>query len=780
MSPIVWQPMLAALVSPVLFYAGAAAATAPIIIHLLARRRFKRIRWAAVQFLLDAERRNRRRVRMEEWILMALRCLAVLCIALIVSRPFLSPQGVASALGGSARTERIFVLDDSFSMGYESADGTAMDRAKAAARRLLEGIRSDTPDDTVTVVRTSALAEPVATGVYLDERQTDDLLSRIEALARSELSMDPTLTMRAVADLLQRDPSTVSAAVYVISDFQLGQWATSGTESASAPRILAPLKDWAGEDRSLQLTLVDVGDDEAANLAVVDAQVEARRLVAGATGRLSANVSNAASAAASNVEVQVSVGGVAQSSRTMPEVGAGQTAAVELEATFLRPGDETVVIETAPDALPIDNRRHLTVNVSSAVRVLIVNGRPSTDPYDDEVDLLATALRPEGAVFSGIEPTVIEDVQLDATDLSSFHAVVLANVYRVSDAAAAALERFAREGGGVVVFLGDQVDADACNATLHRGGEGMLPAELRDVIAPERPVSFSVTDRLHPWLRLVAREGDPLGLSHVAFTRYVDCVPAPAEEELENGDEANGRQRPASVLAVFDDGQARPAILERSFGDGKVLLVATSCDKDWNNWPDHPTYVPLMVELMQYVARPSESQGGLTVGAPLEIPLDPARFQPDALIRTPAYPAEREFGVTAAPSTDGQSLVLRWDRTAVSGVYQVVLTQRGGQEETRLLAVNLDPEESDLTPATEADLRAALTEVPFAYAQGLEGLSADGALARVEFWRAFLIAAAVVLMTEQFLAWLFGVRARAGAAEAVARSPLRPRPVGGA
>ncbi|MCB9865116.1 MAG: BatA domain-containing protein [Phycisphaerales bacterium] len=112
--------MLAALLNPALFWGGAAAVSVPILIHLLARRRFRRIRWAAMAFLVDAEKRNRRRVRIEELILLALRCLAVFLIGLFIARPFMKATGIAAVLGGSERTERIFLLDDSFSMGYVS------------------------------------------------------------------------------------------------------------------------------------------------------------------------------------------------------------------------------------------------------------------------------------------------------------------------------------------------------------------------------------------------------------------------------------------------------------------------------------------------------------------------------------------------------------------------------------------------------------------------------------------------------------------------------------
>src|SRR3989304_3582214 len=152
--------VLAAFVTPALAWAGAGAIAAPILIHLRARRRFKRLRWAAMDFLIDAERRNRRRIRMEEWILLALRCLAVALLGLMVARPFMTPSGLASAWGGARRTERLFVLDDSFSMGYQSPGATPFERAKTAVRRLIDSIRRDTPDDTGTVLRRSDPSKP--------------------------------------------------------------------------------------------------------------------------------------------------------------------------------------------------------------------------------------------------------------------------------------------------------------------------------------------------------------------------------------------------------------------------------------------------------------------------------------------------------------------------------------------------------------------------------------------------------------------------------------------
>jgi hypothetical protein len=800
--------MIAAFISPVLFYGGAAAVAAPILIHLLARRRFKRIRWAAMDFLLDAERRNRRRLRMEEWILLALRCLAVLFIAALISRPFFKPTGAAAILGGSRSTERVFVLDDSLSMAYETADGTVFDRAKQVVRRLVESIQRQTPDDTVTLLRMSAPAAPVESGTYLDGAQTDELLARLDALRPSQRAVDPSNAIEGVAEVLERNETITSATIYIVSDFQRAAWTATGPDRAPGSArsaeheegdgagIAAPLAAWAGDDRGLRLVLINVGEDDAANMAVTELAVRGGRLVAGTTGTVRAKVANYTSRSVVNLELELAVGNRPQPSKTLRELAPRQIASVDLEAEFLRPGFDEVRVELAPDALPADNVRYVAADVAGAIRVLIVNGEPSADGFDDEVGFLATALRPEGDVFSGNEVVIVDEAELDETSLSRFHVVVLANVYRVSDPAVESLERFARRGGGVLFFLGDQVDADLYNTAFYRNGDGLLPAELTEVVRGVDAAHLVLVDRLHPAVRGLGREGDPLGLTQVPFFEYFACVPFDVATPNEPGAQATGdivnaasqaerkgREEPpdaggiasrlpgrrigqpaprrARVIARFDDADEHPAIVERPFGQGRAILVTTSADKEWHQWPDHPTFLPVMMELVRHVAHRGKAGTEHLVGNSIELLLDPAEFEPDTLVRTPAYPNEREVVVTATPSGDGRGLVLNWEHTETAGIYQFVLKRRQattapGTDEVRLVAVNVDPRESDLTLADEDALRSSMGQVPFEYVKGMDKLAEAADEARTELWRLFLFAAVAVLMVEQSLAWFWG------------------------
>ncbi len=764
---------LAVFITPALAWAGAGAVAAPILIHLLARRRFKRIRWAAMDFLIDAERRNRRRIRMEEWILLALRCLAVALLGLMVARPFITPSGLASVWGGSRRVERVFVLDDSFSMDYQSPEGSPFERAKSAVRRLIESVRAETPDDTVTILRMSDPGRPVESGTSLDDQGAEELIARLTALNASERSIDLSAVFEGVVSAVRRDPGIVNVAVYVLSDFQRADWVRrEGPSDADRGEVgLADsLAEWASKERGLRMVFINVGEGEAFNTALTEATLQGGQVVAGTTGSVRAKAVNYSNRSLDGLELQVSVGNKSQAPKTIPSLAERQVAVVDLEVDFPQPGDESVRVEIPRDPLPLDNVRYVAAEVVSAVRILLVNGEPSADEYDDEVALLATALRPEGEVFSGQEVVVVDEQGLADANLAKFHAVVLANVYRIGEPTIESLELFVRQGGGVVFFLGDQVDPDLYNATLFRSDEGLLPAELGEIVRPADAAHLVVTDRLHPALRAVGREDDPLGISQIPFFEYFSCRgvqvsgigdQGPGEAQSPTPDfrsPAVPSDQSTRVIARFDTGDEHPVILERSFGQGRVLLVTTAADKEWNQWPDHPTFLPVITELIRYAARRASAGAEQRVGAPLEISIDPAAFNADVLVRSPAYPNEPEASVTATPSADGRGLTLQWEHVETAGIYQFVLRRLDGSEAVRLAAVNVDPRESDLTMAQEMELRRAMGGLTFEYVQGLESVALAADEARIELWRPVLLFAAFVLMSEQCLAWWWGRR----------------------
>ena len=107
---------------------GAGLVSLPIIIHLLNRRRFKRVDWAAMGFLLEASRINRRRIQLQDLLLLLMRCLAVLLIGALIARPFFTQDSGGDLRSG--RFERVVILDDSPSMDSVESGATPFSRAK--------------------------------------------------------------------------------------------------------------------------------------------------------------------------------------------------------------------------------------------------------------------------------------------------------------------------------------------------------------------------------------------------------------------------------------------------------------------------------------------------------------------------------------------------------------------------------------------------------------------------------------------------------------------------
>lgn len=746
--------LLAALVSTTALLAGAGAMSVPVLIHLLARRRFRRIRWAAMEFLIEAERENRRRIRAEELILLALRCMAVFLVGLLLARWFVQPRDLAAVLGDSGRTERIVLLDDSFSMGLRTPQGTVFDAARAATLRVAQWARQESPQDVLTVLLASQPDRPIVQAIGVREPGAEDLRSQLERLRPSERGPCVRDGLTAVRKLLDTREPSARAAVYVISDFQAIDWVHADAAGITGSP-LAALTGWSDGRRTLRVVFLDVGIEAAANLCVSSLMPEQPQAVAGVPARFLANVTNYGRTEARVESLRIFMGEASQPPVPVPPIGPGQTVTVPVELSFPSPGAVSLAVELPDDALPTDNRRYAAVDVQRAIRVLAVEGGGES-ATSDGVSLLATALRPEGPVFSGNEVDRIEENALEDADLSRYHAVVLANVSRVTEAGAARLERFARAGGGVIVFLGDQVDADLYNRLLYRSGDGLLPARLGEIVdaAPgSSGYRLIEPDLTHPWLRNFAGADVPFFDGILAW-RFLSCSPAATSAPA-----TQATTRPAArILLSYDDPDRTPAMIERPCGEGHVALFTSSADKSWTNLPDWFTYVALLQDVIHCIARPADPTGGggVTVGTPIRIPLEPGRFEPQAAVRSPAFPEEAEHTIEVRPDGPGGTPQLVWMDVTRAGVYQFRLRETGGQPVTRFTAVNPDPREGNLTRCDEPALRSAATELPFTYVAGSGAILDDSSDARRELWPAVWIALVAVLLLESSLAWWWG------------------------
>lgn len=766
---------------------GAAAAASPILIHLLSRRRFRRVRWPAMEFLLAAHSKNRRRVRMEQLILLALRCLAILLMALALARPFVRPGVAAAILGGGARTERIILLDDSLSMTCADGDATVFDRGVDAVRRLARWIGAEAERDALSLYLFSNPAQPVVTLANCDDAALQQLLDRLAALRPTQRTGRPARAIGEVADMLRGRPTQAAAAVYVVSDFQRSEWlpeAAAAPGDGTPPRPadndradagpLAPLTKLAETGRSVRLVLIDVSAASPGNLAVTDVRLLSPQIVAGVPTRVTVEVANYSGTDQSGLELAASVADQMLPPVPLGTLSNGGATRETLEVAFPRVGADYVRVAlvrptthderaAAINGVTLDDQRAAACRVLECVRVLVVNGDPNPDTFRDEVFLLTTALRPEGRAFSGNDVRVADEAELDTADLSDVHVVVLANVFRLTPTAVQSLRRYVAAGGGLLIFAGDQVDLDHYNEMLYSEGQGPLPAPLIELrSAPDDRLGGAYApdqwDVSHPVFRSFSGPAAEL-LRGIRVTQFIAAQTETAAPTTAAASSAPAAPQPAppTVLARLNDPDHSPLLIERGFGAGRALFVATTADLDWTNWPRDPSYVPFVLELASCAARRSEQIASFGVGDVIRLPLDPNRFAPRVAVQSPGSGLEAAVQIEARVSPDGGTWI-EWEETEQSGVYAFDLTTIGGETQRQFASVNVDPREADLTPADRDELKRHAGKLPVEYVRDLAAYAGDAADSRRELWWPLLILAAAILMLEHALAWRFGAR----------------------
>ncbi|MGE5216937.1 MAG: hypothetical protein ACM3SP_08045, partial [Chloroflexota bacterium] len=249
---------------------------------------------------------------------------------------------------------------------------------------------------------------------------------------------------------------------------------------------------------------------------------------------------------------------------------------------------------------------NFTLDAEDKLKVLVVDGDPQTSLVQSESFFLSRALNPSGERDASLFlPTVIVPDGLNAAALDGYQVVILCNVAALPDAFAAKLQNFLRQGGGLLIYSGDKLQADGYNQKLAQA----LPAELGEKkTGPEATgEKIAKLDITHPALQIFT---DPILLESIKSARVWGYTRAAARGRV-----------PLMVLANGD-----PLLLEQSIGAGKVMLMTTTADRDWTDLPLKTAYLPLLQSLAQYLAggKRGHLDAGIVVGAPKEIALPPA------------------------------------------------------------------------------------------------------------------------------------------------------------
>ncbi len=567
--------------SPVFLW-GLAAISIPVIIHLIHTRKATIKSFTTLRFLKLSYRRTARKSKLTNLLLLLLRIGIIVLLALALARPILkvSPSAI---IGANARSSVVLILDNSYSMGYREEGLSRFQRAQKAGIAILDTLKEG---DEVAIIFMNENADSFF------KEFTYDIPAAKEALRQVKLSSRGTEVKKSLekAYELLRNSDKVNREIYLLTDLQKNSW-----QSMFENNFLAK-EEKAGEKTSVYITSFDQA--EADNVFIEKIELPPQGRAVGLPVELSVKVVNLGPKPVNEI-LTLTVDGVKKLQQPVLLLPSGSPRTVKMSYTFSTPGTHTGKVTIKGDQLSQDDSRYFQTRLEDKLPILCVDGDPSEVPALSESFYLLAALNP--AAFPGAErasaflPRRIELPELGNQNLLQYRIVIFANVPYLKETKVMKVEEYLKAGGNLIIFLGGKVQPKEYNRWE------FLPALL---VSPQgspdkkNPFYLSEID----YSNLLFRPFSLPGNGDLTIPKFYQCYSL----------KETGKNPPAQVLARFTNGY--PAIIARSYGAGKVLMVNTTADEDWTNLPLRAVFLPLVHQMVYYLSGRKEVSERYYVG----------------------------------------------------------------------------------------------------------------------------------------------------------------------
>jgi hypothetical protein len=706
--------------SPVFLF-GLLGIAIPILIHLMTRRQKKYIRFSAVYLLFQSKKRSIKKSTPNRLLLLLIRCLGILLLSLGLAHPIFSFDGPADLLSTSPSAS-VFILDDSYSMGMRTEDSTLYAQAVSA---LLEPVGQIPAKSVYSIVLASQ-----STRLLLDWTEDPTLAEKL--LKTSRPSFETTRIGKAVTKAIQLLESATQKEkqIFIFTDLDKNGWKKdefSNTEQAGKhyPVTIMDFSAMRTGQNSAAVKKAEVSQEFLTNSRIIRVKSRLENLLPNRPIK--------------ELNVSLKVNGK-QKSQANLKFSAGEEE-VKKEFTFPMQGNEAIegTVEIPDDALNVDNKRFFSYQPDQKIKALVIDGDPKTIAHQRETFYLENALNPFTVALSNIEPTVSTVEQLQIRSLFDFSVVLLCNVRDLPFDYERELEKYVQRGGALFIALGNEIDPKYYNEKLGN----LLPVSIKalhQVGRQDKPFRLDIKKSAHPVLKVFKGKS----LEEMKSIRFNSLY---SVEPREN--------RKYTVPLKFTN--KYPAVVESDFGKGKVVLYVSSVDRDWNDFPIQPTFLPWIQRWVKYSARGLESilHQQLLVGETFE--------RKEVVADTLLFVESPDGKITQLAGTS-------FEDTFTPGVYRLFrLTSKENSdsaviEESKTVStlpdkaipagtftVNIDTLESDSEKITAQEVRQLLGNLQVQFSSGMDSRQTADSSTGTPLAMPFLLMVAGILLLEGFM-----------------------------
>lgn len=717
---------------------GLAATVLPFLAHLLSRRRFMDVEWGAMQFL-NPSRKSRRRLQLEELLLLLIRAGLIACLVTAAARPLI-PGGWLWGYHSQGRRAVVIIVDGSTSMTRRHGLATLHQQAVRQAERFLA---------TLAVGDSCALIDArdqmrMAVPDPLTDLQVvrDELRGLPEPAGACNI---PAAIEQAVAVLGR----TTAAAreIVVFTDSQRESWRI-GDEAAwdhledilSVPAVRPRL--WVSSlDRDLPSVVRQI--------SVSAPELNREMTVPGFPLRVRTRIRNGGEST-EEVPVRLLLDG-------QPLAGEMQQVTIppdsEMEIEFehrLRTAGShllTVAADLQDDPVQGDNQRDAVVQVVDAVRILMISGGNVRGKASRNTSFAELAFSGSDGEQGWVQPLVVNQQQVRAADLEGAETIICSDVASLSDDFMRALQTQVAAGAGLLITCGPNCGPAAFNR-LWSGSDGLLTGltyaeTINWIPVDDQSLHVAPLSIRAGWLDRF-RSDPSRSFLQAVFSSYGRFS---AEETMT----PEGLPIPEPVvLAQLNSGE--PLLLETRYGAGRVLLLTTSLDRSWTDFPARADFVPFLHESVFHLASARQNRN-LRAGEPLVLRLSAGNSERDdvqtdagaAVVFSKPDGSESEAALSRFSAAVNAVLA----DTSIPGVYRA--RQKSSRSDD-LFAVNYDRSEDSFGMRSTRDEQLLSREGMIRFVETADDLSPAmyASEASIELWAMLMIGFLVLLIVEGF------------------------------
>jgi uncharacterized membrane protein len=676
---------------------GLLAASIPVIIHLFNLRKLKKIEFSTLAFLKELQKNKIRKIKLKQWILLALRVLIILFVVMAFARPALQSIQIGGTTS-AAKTTAIFILDDTFSMSVVDQKGSYFNQSKEIIKQVLSKLQEG--DEVGLILVSNTRAENKLTS------NLSEFIKNVDQLDLSFASADLNSSITKASQIIS-ESKNFNKEIYVLSDFQKNK--------ITNEEITSDLSELLNE--SIRLYSFDLSDKDVFNLSIDELKINNQIFEKDKPVSFSVTISNNSKQDVSSAIVSLFINDERASQKSF-DVGAGQSAIVEIEAISKTNGFIDVIAEIETDEIEQDNKRFASIFIPEKTFV----GLFSEDPND--LTFVDLALQTAGEGMYEIERKNLN--QFTSQQLNKYQTIIIS--CNSISSGIDQLKNYVQNGGGVILFPSSNQDAVKLNQLYSQIELRISSSFVGKVNSTDLKIKFDKTDFNHPVFQNIFQNDDKKKYESPELNAYYKMS-------------SSGNQ----IISLIDGSSF---LSEYKIGKGKVFVFNSAPVLSWSDFPIKSIFAPLINKSVAYLSSKERDENIFLAGDELNINLKNTNVSQIKILK----PDKSDEFINLKDNSGRDYLA--YSNTSTAGNYKFY----SGENLIENISINTDPTESKTEYADGSEFENYLDQIKFAgnYVSIDKESNITEKIMQARFgselWRYFLLVAIILALVEMTIA----------------------------